>query len=558
MLKHLFKANMLLSVIAVLTLSCKKDIPENDKKPEIPETQKETTYFLEASTTGIAEYEGKENIVYSVKSTKKVKDKEEFMPWTMEFSTDNGKTWKQEKPEFLTLTVQENSGNLEFKNYKAAFKPQKKSLQTSDMILKARPEKSNLDLSTVDVHGKAHGKGTTTANCYVIHNPGTYKFPTIYGNAMKKGNKNESAFKSLYNTGNILKNFIKADGTAITKPEIEGIKDACLIWQDTKDLISDIKFADNYVSFVIKKETIHNGNAIIAVRDNNGEILWSWHIWVTDRDLTPVEVTNSQNKTYKFMPVNLGWCGLGNEWYASREVKVRVKQQGGKSVELTFKQNEFIVRNDYDIKHGNNPYYQWGRKDPMLPGEEDKDKNCFTNEDKYKFAIGDKGLNSSEIKEYIKNPHKFNTSQDMDRKYYNLWSADNEKTDGNDNIVVKTVYDPSPVGYTIPASNAYTGFTTTGKEANNPNEFNIEGNYDNGYYFYTKSGKTGDKLFFYSSGYRSNHGYCVNSSNNGFIFTAGPKTIFSAYMFSFNEHTIDPTRTNSKNLGCSVRCVTEQ
>ncbi|MGP1621892.1 MAG: hypothetical protein ACTTGX_05395, partial [Candidatus Cryptobacteroides sp.] len=181
--------------------------------------------------------------------------------------------------------------------------------------------------------------------------------------------------------------------------------------------------------------------------------IWSWHIWVTERDLSSVEVTNFQNVTYKFLPVNLGWCGFGNEWYAPREVRTRFKQAGGKTADLTFSQKQEVLNSDYDIKNGNNPYYQWGRKDPMLPGNGigDTDKTCFTKEDQYKFKYGSEGLNTNEIKEYIRNPHKFNINVVMDGKYYNLWSTDNARTDGNDDVVIKSVYDPSPVGYSLPA-----------------------------------------------------------------------------------------------------------
>lgn len=176
----------------------------------------------------------------------------------------------------------------------ATFAAQVQSIQTSDMILRAKPELSNIDLSMVDVHGAAHNKGTTTANCYVIHNPGTYRFPTVYGNAKKNGQPNPKAYTSTKSGSNILSPFVKSDGQAITKPEIDNIADACLIWQDTENLISNISFdnATQYVSFKVDKSTIHNGNAIIAVRDNGGTILWSWHIWVTERSLQSVEVTN--------------------------------------------------------------------------------------------------------------------------------------------------------------------------------------------------------------------------------------------------------------------------
>ena len=472
-MKHLFRIVLSAAVVAAMTLACKKTQPEQPK-PQ-PEPKKDTTFVLEAAVSGEAKYDGSGDLSYTVKSIRKIDNNEEFMPWSMEFSMDGGNTWKAEKPEFLTLTTKEENGDLTAKSYTAKFTAQEKTLQTSDIILKAKPVLSNVDLSTVDIHGAAHNKGTTTANCYVIHNPGTYKFPTVYGNSIKNGATNDKAYKSSKTGSNILKTFLGAKGE-ITKPEIDDINDACLIWQDTENLVSDIKFADNYVSFAVKKETIHNGNAIIAVRDNDGTILWSWHIWVTERDLHPVEVTNFQSNTYNFMPVNLGWCGFGNEFYAAREVKARLKQEGGKSVELAFNQKQERPNTDYDIKNGNNPYYQWGRKDPMLPsnGINTTDKECFTNDAQYAFNHTD--LETDEIKEYIRNPHKFNTKDKMDGMYYNLWNADNDDT------VIKTVYDPSPVGYSLPASNALTGFTTTGGNTINSSAFNVEGGFDKGWY----------------------------------------------------------------------------
>ena len=48
----------------------------------------------------------------------------------------------------------------------------------------------------------------------------------------------------------------------------------------------------------------------------------------------------------------------------------------------------------------------------------------------------------------------------------------------NDNSVVKTVYDPSPVGFKMPASNAFTGFTTTGQNSYTQSELNVDGTSD--------------------------------------------------------------------------------
>ena len=559
-MKRLFKILLTVTVVAATVLACKKTQPEKPKQEQ--PSQQEATFVLEASVTGEAQYDGKGEISYTVKSTKKVGEKEEFMPWTMEFSMDGGNTWKAEKPEFLTLTTKEENGNLTAKTYTATFAAQEKTLQTSDIILKGREVKNNVDLSMVDVKGNALTNGQSTANCYVIHNPGTYKFPTVYGNSRKNGQDNTKAYTST-KTGNpnILEKFIKADGNAITKPEIEGIKDACLIWQDTKDLISDISYdaATKYVSFKVDKATIHNGNAIIAVRDNSNTILWSWHIWVTEEDLTPVEITNKQNVKYSLLPVNLGWCSEGEAIdYAQREVMVRIKQSNSnKIVEVALTQTGYC---EGDRKAGNCTFYQWGRKDPMLGKDgtsSNKDKECFTTDAQYKFVP--KGLNTADIKEYIKYPYKFNVNSDMDGKYYNLWNVDNERVNVNDDDVVKTVYDPSPVGYTVTAPNTFTGFTRSGQNSGNSSEWNVQGSFDKGWHFYCKPNKQGHTLFFPACGCRNNRsGALTNVSTYGCYWAAGPNYTYYGRRLGFYSGYISTLDDTHRSYGHSVRPAQEK
>ena len=552
-MKHLFRIVLSVAVVAAMTLACKKTQPE---------PKKDTTFVLEATVSGEAKYDGSGDLSYTVKSIRKIDKKEEFMPWTMEFSTDGGNTWKAEKPEFLTLITKEENGDLTAKSYNAKFTAQEKTIvNNSADILKAREEKTNVDLSMVDVKGNAHGKGTTTANCYVIHNPGTYKFPTVYGNSIKNGATNEKAYKSSKTGSNILKTFLGAKGE-ITKPEIDDINDACLIWQDTENLVSDIKFADNYVSFAVKKETIHNGNAIIAVRNASNEILWSWHIWVTEEDLTPVAITNHDNINYNILPVNLGWCGINAEVYAQREVKIRIKQtEGNKTIDLAFNQTGHF---EGDRKNGNCTFYQWGRKDPMLPSNgtaDNTDKDCFPGEDQYQFAYKGhgEGLNTDDIKEYIRNPHKYNIKHEMDNRYYNLWSTDNDKTDANDDVVLKTVYDPSPVGYTVPTPNAFTGFTTTGQNSENASEFNVEGDFAKGWLFYTKPNKAGTTMFFPASGYRLNSsGSLSYVTTSGFYWVAGPLDSDGGRYFYFSSDYVYPLINAIRSFGLSVRPAMEK
>ena len=559
-MKQLFRILLAVTIVAVMSVSCKKNQPEKPKQ--------EGTFLLEATVEGEAQYDGSMDIAYTVKSIKKIGEKEVFVPWTMEFSTDGGNTWKAEKPEFLALTTKEENGDLTAKAYTATFAPQIKSIEgTSSDILKAREVLNDVDLSMVDVLGKPLTNGQSTANCYVIHNPGTYKFPTIYGNAKKDGANNTIAYKSTKSGENILTTFLGANGP-ITKPQIEGIKDACLIWQDSPNLVSNISYdsSTQYVKLEVGKNTIHNGNAIIAVRDASNIILWSWHIWVTEEDLTPVEVTNNKGSKYDLMPVNIGWCGDGSTTinYAPCEVKVRVKQvMGNETKEIYFKikGHTAVVNN-----HGNNPYYQWGRKDPMLPGNgitegDGKDKTCYTTDDRYQFAYQGHGepLNTSDIKEYIRNPHKFNTKREMDGQYYNLWSTDNDKTDANDEVVMKSVYDPSPVGYSLPASNVFTGFTTTGGNTSNPAEFNVNGGFDKGWHFYCKPNKQGSIVFFPACGSRHyGTGSLRGVSTFGYYWVAGPSDRRSGCYLNFNSSHVRPLDYTGRSCGLSVRCAKEK
>ena len=199
----------------------------------------------------------------------------------------------------------------------------------------------------------------------------------------------------------------------------------------------------------------------------------------------------------------------------------------------------------------------------MLPGNGigDMDKTCFTKEDQYKFKYGSEGLNTTDIKEYIRNPHKFNVNSYMDGVYHNLWSTDNARIDANDEVVIKSVYDPSPVGYSLPASNAFRGFTTTGQNVGDGNIglFNVKGDYDEGYYCYTKPGKMGNTFFFYADGLRMHsQGNMRLIPSNGFEWTSGVLDSNTGRNFYFHIKMINPLKDYNKNFGFPVRSAEEK
>ena len=159
----------------------------------------------------------------------------------------------------------------------------------------------------------------------------------------------------------------------------------------------------------------------------------------------------------------------------------------------------------------------------------------------------------------------------MDGVYYNLWSTDNDKTVPNDDVVIKSVYDPSPVGYSLPSSNAFTGFTTTGNYSQTLSEYNIKGEFSKGYYFYTKKNKQGNTVFFPAWGYRYyNTGSLYRVPTYGYYWVAGPYNRndgrylhFSSGFISpldlhFSSGFISPLDGDGRGFGWSVRSSEEK
>lgn len=230
------------------------------------------------------------------------------------------------------------------------------------------------DLSTHDYLNQPCA--CTTANCYVVDAPGTYRFPTAYGNGIVNGETNSKAYSDA--------NFVDAYGQHVTAPMIQqsnGLKisRASLVWQDSEDLIrpEDIKLIDggNAIQFTIRPENIAQGNATIAALDDNN-VLWSWHIWVTDdkallADSIPVDTKDG--KINYFMPLNIGWCSTSTvSGSVGRELAVRITQPDealNNRASFRITQHSLKGEDNQLNTQGNSPYYNWGRKDPF-PGAE--------------------------------------------------------------------------------------------------------------------------------------------------------------------------------------------
>ena len=400
------------------------------------------------------------------------------------------------------------------------------------------------DLSLHNVQGATIAR--STANSYVISAPGHYRIPLVYGNAIENGNNNPSSYQTS-NTGTyILSNFQDHAGHAIDDPWIEkthgganaSVDGAEVVWADAADLVHSPSIVhdggEGFLDFEVKASDIQSGNAVVAVTKGSGAsktVLWSWHLWFAPKDaLDKIKVTNHQNKDYYFTKETLGWkptLWSGSTYSSARTVKVKVEQtvanNGAKAYTVIN-----ITQNPGGVRKGATTLYQFGRKD-AFPGVAKAD---LASNSHFTENAGD----NMSIENGIQHPDLYYTwgsNWENNYSYNNLWSADNTARGFNDNSVVKTVYDPCPVGFKMPASNAFTGFTTTGQNSSTQSELNIEDSqtFQNnlGHNFWTNSSKTAT-IYFPASGCRDN--------SDGSLSTIG---IFGSYWSAYY---------NVSNYGC--------
>ena len=345
---------------------------------------------------------------------------------------------------------------------------------------------------------------------------------------------------------------------------------ADVVWQDEPCLVTDVKLSENkdYIIFRVPDVTINEGNVVLkATFVAQKEFpMWSWHIWVTDgvdrccgygdvnigNDiiLTNRFVTSGYNESaqstsdwgaiqeadFKLMPSHIGACDADTKTYTEETFDVTFKLlEGGQEVAPS---KDYAIRKDV-LKVGvrgntvtmtdNAPYYQFGRKDPMIPGlGNDQDKPIYLNDRSKKAELASGGyqdnflhdgntggydngvyypdLNMKNISfgESILNPEYFfrgNTDSEVTDLVksngllyecwttsplpINLWDAGfntlpvffydidfspvdyyNALKIALNRSVVKTVYDPCPPGYEMPRFDAFTGVSFDGTNIN--------------------------------------------------------------------------------------------
>ncbi|MFV0589083.1 fimbrial protein [Bacteroides reticulotermitis] len=286
---------------------------------------------------------------------------------------------------------------------------------------------------------------------------------------------------------------------------------AALLWTDNKSKIADssnIKFVAatgiGRGGHVLVWPGSTEGNFAVSASNAAGNIIWSWHVWVTSFD--PNEGTTSKNG-FVFMKRNLG--------ATTDPVEVGTRYAVG------------LI-------------YQWGRKDPYLGSQFEGNFNATLM--MYNGNLKRVGGQST-MANAIANPTHFYCQKDGDwcsEQRNDLWGA------------VKTVYDPCPEGWKVPA--LVGGTTSPWSHLTSVNVF-TKGN--NAYFsqtgeYYPPAGSFRDipptsTTIVY--GGEEGHYWIASIANNN-----------QAYNLYFNNRIATKLNTKaliSRSSGCSIRCVKE-
>ena len=560
--------------------------PGTSKTYKLSQNTSDWTFHLTATNPAAAAYDETQTGAYGITSYKQAPDgTQQPVKWkVVGYDANNdGNFSMSEKPTWMTsLSKTEGDGGTAADQGTATL-----TKDVGDLLAKRNKElkeatalgsaSAPYDLSMHNYKGD--NTNCNTANSYLISAPGVYRIPLVYGNAIENGSTNAKSYISNAPTGTpyeqyVLRKFKDHAGNDITNPWIEktnsganaGVDGAEVVWADAANLVHSpaIKHdgGDAFLDFEVKASDIQSGNAVVAVK-KGGTIVWSWHLWFAPKDaLDKIPVTNHQGVVYNFTKEALGWKPTqwsGSTYSSARTVKVKVEQtvanNGTKQV------SEFtITQKPGDKKTGATTFYQFGRKD------------AFPGVDESKLAVGSHFTENADdnmsIQNGIQNPGSFYTggsswwsAPPTGYSYYNLWSADNTTTSYNDNSVVKTVYDPCPVGFKMPASNAFTGFTANGQSYGtmNVNGTDNSQTFQNnfGHNFWTDGSKTAT-INFPASGVRSYGGGSLSSvGSSGAYWSAVPYYATHGCYLTFYSGGVLPLFSYYRPSGYAARPVAE-
>ena len=228
---------------------------------------------------------------------------------------------------------------------------------------------------------------SSTANCYIVNQGGSYRISAVRGN--------------------------DASNVLLTA------KTAEVMWESFGSslsigagaLIKSVMYKDGYICFKTN-DYFKKGNALVAAKDESGNILWSWHIWITDQPQEHVY----NNDAGTLMDRNLGATSAGPDIC---------------SVGLM---------------------YQWGRKDPFMgPSSFDENREFAKSSITWPAHVAS-DPSTGTVEYAIANPTTFITYNENNKGWY--YTSSSQMTDISwgwaNSGKAKSIYDPCPAGWRVP------------------------------------------------------------------------------------------------------------
>lgn len=401
-----------------------------------------------------------------------------------------------------------------------------------------------------------------TANSYLISAPGYYRIPLVYGNAVKGGTTNESSYKTAHTGTDVLSNFKDHLGNDITTPYINvqnasnPATQASIVWMDQKDLVDGLTVTNNgdksFVNFHVSPANIKNGNTVIAVKSADGTIMWSWHLWFDHSDaLSTIACTNHEGDNFKVTKNILGYTlykWKSTSYESPRVARMKIEQEVGngakKSAYITITQSPYAER-EYSTA-----LYQFGRKD-AFPGT-----NTL-----YESTFVENGGNNISIVNAIQNPGTFYTDGnkwDTEYRYFNLWSMQTTSQTDVSKTLIKTIYDPCPVGFSMPPLKTFSGVTITGKTNTNNKDINALGDWDQGWHFYAKDSSSPSTVYYPAIGSRTaKEGKLYGVKDRGYYWVGVPSSTSAGNNLDIRNTIVIPANNLNRAVGCSIRPVAQ-
>ena len=323
-----------------------------------------------------------------------------------------------------------------------------------------------------------------TANSYIVSAAGDYKF-----RATHKGNSTSSTVGTINYAVVLWESF----GTA-TDPAIG-------------DLVKNVAYSDGYIRFTA---TAAEGNAVIAAKDASDKILWSWHIWLTDK---PAEHEYA-NDAGTMMDRNLG---------ATSATPGDVGALG--------------------------LLYQWGRKDPFLGSSAISGYNVAKSTITWPSPVPSDASNGT-IEYAVSHPTAFITYNTYNNDWYYTGNNTTDNTRWTESENAKSVYDPCPAGWRVPDGGTDGIWGTA--------DFDIPTTFDD-----TNKGKTfsnnGIEIWYPAAGYLDYENVLNSAGKSLYCWTATPwpdsASAINLYFKSGSQNLA--TNHGMRVIGCSVRCCKE-